>query len=78
MTTFRADRAINASAKALKRDVDFLIVGTPRSGTTLVQRLACELPGVGMPRETEFWLGYRSSPLRTASFPLEGEVCGRS
>ena len=72
MTTLRADLATHASAKTLKRDVDFLVVGTPRSGTTLVQRLACELPGVGMPRETEFWLGYRSSPLRSASFPLEG------
>jgi hypothetical protein len=72
VTTFRADLATSASAKALKRDVDFLVVGTPRSGTTLVQRLACELPGVGMPRETEFWLRYRSSPLRSASFPIEG------
>ena len=72
MTTLRADLPTHASAKTLKRDVDFLVVGTPRSGTTLVQRLACELPGVGMPRETEFWLGYRSSPLRSASFPLEG------
>jgi sulfotransferase family protein len=72
MTTFRADTATNASANALKRDVDFLVVGTPRSGTTLVQRLACELPGVGMPRETEFWLRYRSSLLRSAPFPIEG------
>ncbi|MGZ4713569.1 MAG: sulfotransferase family protein [Acidimicrobiia bacterium] len=35
--------------------VRFLIVGTPRSGTTLVQRLACELPGVGIPYETHFF-----------------------
>jgi Sulfotransferase family len=35
--------------------VDFLIVGSPRSGTTLVQRLACELPGVVMPPETHFF-----------------------
>jgi hypothetical protein len=30
----------------------FMIVGTARSGTTLVQRLACELPGVIVPPET--------------------------
>jgi hypothetical protein len=35
--------------------VSFLIAGTPRSGTTLVQRLACELPGVVVPPETAFW-----------------------
>jgi hypothetical protein len=34
--------------------LSFLIVGSPRSGTTLLQRLACELPGVGMPGETHF------------------------
>lgn len=33
----------------------FLIVGTPRSGTTLVQRLASELPGVAIPPETHFF-----------------------
>jgi len=67
------DIATAEARRAIKRDVDFLIVGTPRSGTTLVQRLACELPGIGMPRETEFWLKYRSSPLRSVSFPLEGD-----
>jgi hypothetical protein len=35
--------------------VAFLVVGTPRSGTTLVQRLACELPGVAIPYETHFF-----------------------
>jgi len=34
---------------------DFLIVGSPRSGTTLVQGLACEIPGVAMPTETHFF-----------------------
>jgi hypothetical protein len=33
----------------------FMVVGSPRSGTTLVQRLACELPGVAMPPETHFF-----------------------
>jgi hypothetical protein len=35
-------------------DLSFVVVGSPRAGTTLVQRLACELPGVGMPPETHF------------------------
>lgn len=34
---------------------DFVIVGSARSGTTLVQRLACELPGVRVPPETHFF-----------------------
>ena len=34
---------------------DFLIVGTPRSGTTLVQRMASELPGVVVTPETHFF-----------------------
>jgi len=34
--------------------IDFLIVGTSRSGTTLAQRLAAELPGVAIPPETHF------------------------
>ena len=38
-----------------RRGPDFLIVGSARSGTTLVQRLACELPGVAMPPETHFF-----------------------
>ncbi len=38
-----------------RRGPDFLIVGSPRSGTTLVQRLAGEIPGVAMPTETHFF-----------------------
>jgi hypothetical protein len=33
----------------------FLIIGTARSGTTLVQRLCAELPDVWVPPETHFW-----------------------
>lgn len=33
----------------------FLIVGTPRSGTTLLQRLTAELPGVAVTPETHFF-----------------------
>ncbi|MCB2223648.1 MAG: sulfotransferase [Actinobacteria bacterium] len=36
-------------------ELRFLIAGTARSGTTLVQRLVCELPGVWVPPETHFW-----------------------
>lgn len=44
--------------------LEFLIVGTARSGTTLVQRLCCELPEVWVPPETHFW-------------PLAAEAAGR-
>lgn len=36
------------------RPLSFVVVGSARSGTTLVQRLLCELPGVTMPPETHF------------------------
>jgi hypothetical protein len=52
----------------------FLIVGTARSGTTLVQRLACELPGVSVPPETHFFAKYAKTALVNFRFPLEGEV----
>ncbi len=48
----------------------FIIVGTPRSGTTLVQRLAAELPRVRVPRETRFFHKFRALPW---VFPLEGD-----
>lgn len=50
----------------------FLIVGTPRSGTTLVQRLACELPGVRVPPETHFFSLFAPALLRRRRFPLDG------
>jgi hypothetical protein len=50
---------------------DFLIVGTPRSGTTLVQRIACELPGVRVPPETHFWHIFAIGLLRRRTFPLD-------
>jgi hypothetical protein len=50
----------------------FLIVGTARSGTTLVQRLCCELPGVWVPRETHFWSVADEARFRF-SWPLRGE-----
>jgi hypothetical protein len=57
--------------------VAFLVVGTPRSGTTLVQRLACELPGVAVPFETHFFT--KGLPVLEAEggFPLEGDALAR-
>ena len=48
----------------------FLIVGTPRSGTTLVQRLATELPDVRVPPETHFFDLVAAGLLRRRRFPL--------
>ena len=54
--------------------VRFLVVGSPRSGTTLVQRLACEIPGVRMPAETHFFSQFATGLLARRSFPLTGEA----
>lgn len=59
-------------AAAPSRHLSFLIVGTARSGTTLTQRLACELPGVRVPPETHFLNRYAPGLLARATFPLEG------
>jgi len=50
--------------------VGFLIVGSPRSGTTLVQRLACELPGVRMPPETHFFTRFATDLVTNHRFPV--------
>lgn len=57
--------------------VDFLIVGTARSGTTLVQRLACELPNVYVPPETRFFEAFVPRRLHRVRFPLIGEALRR-
>src|SRR5687767_3956121 len=51
-----------------------MIVGTPRSGTTLVQRLACEIPGVQVPPETHFFTQFVPGLLERRSFPLDREA----
>ncbi len=51
----------------------FVIVGTPRSGTTLVQRLACELDGVRVPAETHFFTEFVWSAGPRWRFPLTGD-----
>ncbi|MDQ4130854.1 MAG: sulfotransferase [Actinomycetota bacterium] len=55
----------------MRAPIAFLIVGTPRSGTTLLQRLACELPGVQVPPETHFFAEYVEDLLRRRTFPLD-------
>ncbi|MFC0528967.1 sulfotransferase family protein [Phytohabitans kaempferiae] len=50
--------------------LSFLVVGTPRSGTTLTQRLCCELPGVAMPPETHFLHRFAPRLLARRRFPL--------
>jgi hypothetical protein len=50
--------------------VGFLVVGTARSGTTLVQRLACELEGVKMPPETHFFSDFASGLWHRREFPI--------
>lgn len=49
---------------------DFVIVGTPRSGTTLIQRLASEIPGVVVPPETHFFSEFYRGLIRRRRFPL--------
>jgi Sulfotransferase family len=60
------------SDKLGNRGPHFLIVGSARSGTTLVQRLACELPGVAMPPETHFFDLFVPGLLRRGAPPLHG------
>lgn len=52
-------------------ELRFLIVGTARSGTTLVQRLCCELPDVWVPPETHFW-SLADEAADRFDFPLRG------
>ena len=58
--------------------VSFLIVGSPRSGTTLVQRLAGELPGVRVPFETHFFTKGLDCFEAVGGFPLDRRAlaCG--
>lgn len=52
---------------------DFMIIGTPRSGTTLVQRLTTELRGVRLPPETHFFSLFGVSLSRDFEFPLDSQ-----
>jgi Sulfotransferase family len=56
------------------REPSFLIVGTSRSGTTLVQRLAWGLQGVRVPPETHFFGRYVRLLLEQERFPMDEEA----
>lgn len=66
------EAAVGSESGRSAEHVGFLVVGTPRSGTTLVQRLACEIPGVRMPPETHFFSQFASGLMSRRSFPLDG------
>jgi hypothetical protein len=51
-------------------DPAFLIVGTARSGTTLIQRLACSLEGVRVPPETHF-RNFMKTTAAGRTFPMD-------
>jgi hypothetical protein len=53
--------------------LSFVIFGTGRSGTTLVQRLCAELPDVWVPGETHFWNLADRARYRF-EFPLRGRA----
>lgn len=59
------------SVRPERRCPAFMVFGTPRSGTTLVQRLACELEGVRVPPETHFFSLFLPSFLQRRRFPLD-------
>jgi hypothetical protein len=50
--------------------VGFMVVGSARSGTTLLQRLACEIKGVRMPPETHFFSDFVWALSHRRKFPL--------
>lgn len=54
--------------------VSFLIVGSPRSGTTLVQRLATEFSGVAIPFETHFFTKGLAAFVEQGGFPIAGRA----
>jgi hypothetical protein len=62
--------ARDSAADRRRHSLDVLLLGSPRSGTTLVQRLACELPGVRVPPETHFFSYFTADRLRSLRFPL--------
>lgn len=69
------ERPMGVTAERAGEHVGFMVVGSPRSGTTLVQRLACELPGVRMPPETHFFSQFAPGLQARRRFPLgRGEL----
>ncbi|MBE3008873.1 sulfotransferase [Microbispora sp. NEAU-D428] len=79
MTTAPGSGALIAAPDSVRTRtprLSFLVVGTPRSGTTVTQRLCCELPDVVMPPETHFLHLFAPGLLARRRFPLTWpEVC---
>jgi hypothetical protein len=57
-------------------EVAFLIVGSPRSGTTVLQRLAGDLAGVAVPFETHFFTKGVPIVERHGGFPVAPDRLG--
>ncbi|MFN2557322.1 MAG: sulfotransferase [Nitriliruptorales bacterium] len=70
LTRRASGRTVGSEPSPSQPAPHFVIVGTPRSGTTLVQRLACELPGVVMPPETHFFSLFVPELVRRRRLPL--------
>lgn len=61
-------------ANARRTELRFLIVGTPRSGTTLVQRLLSDVPEICVPVETHFFSQFVPSVQQQGlEFPIPSE-----
>lgn len=58
----------SAQSGGYQRALDFFIIGSPRSGTTLAQRLLLENAGVAIPRETHFFSVF--APERNWDLPM--------
>ena len=69
-------RASGEPASATRTVPAFLIVGSTRSGTTLVQRLASEMPGVAIPPETHFFT-HLAPKVVAAGPPIDAEPLRR-
>lgn len=58
---------------ALPSPVRLMVVGTPRSGTTLLQRMVSETCGLATVPETHLFTVFAPRLLRSARFPLGGD-----
>lgn len=59
-------------ARPFGAEIGVMVVGTPRSGTTLVQRTVSERCGLPTVPETHMFTVFAPRLLRTTRFPLEG------
>lgn len=72
IASFTADRIAHASTTSLDDATAILIVGLPRSGTTLLEQILSAHPQVGAAGELPFW-NERGSAWERAGPALEGE-----